>query len=70
MAEIHTRGPDEWLRCASDNCREIRSAYRQCSANKTWVVTMEMDGSLSIGRFADQRIPWEQGRAVRLKPGL
>ena len=26
MAEIHTRGPDEWLRCASDNCREIRGA--------------------------------------------
>jgi integrase len=23
-------------------------------------MTMEMDGSLSIGRFADQRIPWEQ----------
>jgi hypothetical protein len=26
MAEIHTGGPDEWLRCASDDGREIRGA--------------------------------------------
>ena len=29
--------------------------YRQCSAHKTWVVSMEMGGALSIGRFAVSR---------------
>ena len=29
--------------------------YRQCSADKTCVVAMEMGGALSIGRFAVSR---------------